>query len=62
MSKFLIACALFFSVTTGVSAQTLKYMLVNSQGVVVFRDMDISSCRAHLGDRAKDGWACVAQQ
>ena len=43
-------------------AQTLKYMLVNNQGVVIFTDLDIASCRAHLGTRAKDGWACVPQQ
>lgn len=60
MIKTIVAFAACILMTSAFS-QTLKYMLVNGQGVVIFKDMDISSCRAHLGDKAKDGWACVAQ-
>ncbi len=45
-----------------INAQTLKYMLVNNQGVVVFKGLDINACKAHLGNKAKDGWSCVPQQ
>lgn len=45
-----------------ISAQTLKYMLVNNQGVVIFKGLDINACKAHLGNKAKDGWSCVPQQ
>jgi len=45
-----------------INAQTLQYMLVDSQGNVVFKDLNRSSCLMHLGDRAKDGWSCVPQR
>lgn len=60
-ATFATICSLIGIFAPTINAQTLKYMLVNGQGVVLFRDLDISGCQTHLGDKAKDGWSCVPQ-
>lgn len=61
ITHFLALSILLFS-PLSISAQTLQYMLVNNQGAVILKNLDISACRAHLGNKAKDGWSCVPQQ
>jgi hypothetical protein len=57
---FFASILVFLSLSS--NAQTLKYMLVDSFGNVVFKDLDRNGCLAHLGNKAKDGWSCVPQQ